>query len=399
MKKKPNLKTYLLPYNNPVSELLISCILYLSPLVLISAFIHPLQAFAISPFFPQEEITNYQHDWVNMTNKEASPNGDPSTDILAVDYFSDGHFLNATLWLYSPFKDNPTIYNQVNYGLLIDGDFNNNTGYGGIDYIFEIGWRNSTKSWNQELWQLSPTGEQKTLDMKPNYTGFFEKGKAYVVLPLNLSLIHYPTKYKITFYAESQKGNNDSFITDFTRTVAVPPLQLAITTSPTSVILRPGDNKTIELRVNSTNGFEPTVLLSTENQSGDIKSHIKFNKLRIPSYGVATTPMTISASGTATSRPYTLFIFANSSFPPEDLIKRFTPVKNISPLLPGSQVKSQNVITQSTVGVTVEEPLTFVDKISEVWNKLGNPITFSYGVLAGLSPWIFSKLKERLKKK
>jgi hypothetical protein len=73
--------------------------------------------------------------------------------------------------------------------------------------------------------------------------------------------------------------------------------------------------------------------------------------------------------------------------------------QNISPLLPGSQVKSQNVITQSTVGVTVEEPLTYVDKISDVWNKLGNPIIFSYGILAGLSPWIFGKLKERLKKK
>ena len=243
--------------------------------------------------------------------------------------------------------------------------------------------------------QWSPTGEHKTLDRKLNYKGFFEKGKGYVELPLNLSLINYPTKYRITFYAEAEKKNTHGLITDFTRTVAVPPLELAITTSPTSLVLRPGDNKTIELKVNSTKGFEPTVLLSTTNQSGDIKSHIKFNKLRIPSYGVASTPMTISASGTAESRPYTFFIFANSSFPPEDLIKRFTPaIENTSPI--PQQVGGQNVITQSTIGITVGEPLTFVDKISDFWNKLGNPIVFSYGVLAGISPWIFSKLKGKL---
>ena len=113
--------------------------------------LHQSQAFAISTPFPQQEIIDDQHDWINMTSRETSTNGDPSTDILAVDYFSDGHYLNATLWLYSAFIDSPINYNQVNYGMLIDGDFNNSTGYGGIDYLFQIGWSNSTKSWTERL--------------------------------------------------------------------------------------------------------------------------------------------------------------------------------------------------------------------------------------------------------
>jgi hypothetical protein len=381
-------------------DLCLALIVFVTLIFLIAYIPHKI--FAISPAFPGQEITDDQKDWINMTNKEPSSKGDRSTDILAADYFSDGNILNATLWLYFPFKDHPTNYNQINYGMFIDADFNKNTGYGGLDYLFEIGWRNNTKTWTQTLWALSPTGEQKTIDIKHNYTGFFEKGKAYVVLPLNLSLVHYPTKYKVTFYAEVKKGNDDSFITDFTRTVAIPPLELAISTSPTSLTLRPGDNKTIELKINSTKGFEPIVFLSTaKNQSGDIKSDIKFNKLRIPSYGVATTPVTIAASEGAASRPYTLFIFANSTFPSEDLIKEFTPAKATitSSPVPESQDKSQNVISQSTMGLTVEDPLTFEEKISEFWNKLGNPITFSYGVAAGISPWIFSKLKEKIKKK
>lgn len=387
--------------NNPDNKLSLQ-LLYIALIVfLLGMVIHSSQAFALSPAFPSQEITDDQNDWINMTNKGPSLKGDRSADILAADYFSDGKILNATLWLYFPFKDYPTKYSQLNYGMLIDADFDKNTGYGGLDYLFEIGWRNNTKSWNQELWTLSPTGEQKTVDIKHNYTGFFEKGKAYVVLPLNLTLIHYPTKYKVTFYAEVKKENNDSSITDFTRSVAIPPLELAITTSPKSLILRPGDNKTIELKVNSTKGFEPIVFLSTaKNQSGDIKSNIKFNKLRIPSYGVATTPVTIAANENAVSRPYTLVIFANSTFPSEDLINEFTPRKvTVNSLVPKSQDKSQNVISQSTMGLIVEDPLTLDEKISEFWNKLGNPITFLYGVIAGISPWIYSKLKEKGDKK
>jgi hypothetical protein len=318
--------------------------------------------FAISPTNPPQEMTDNQNDWINMTNKEPTSSGDRSTDILAVNYFSDGKILNATLWLYFPFKDHPTNYNQINYGMLIDADFNINTGYGGLDYLFEIGWRNNTKSWKQELWQLSPTGEQKAVDIKHNYTGFFEKGKAYVVLPLNLSLMHYPTKYRLTFYSESQKGDNDSFLTDFTRAVPLPPLELAITTSPKSLTLRPGENKTIELKVNSTQGYEPVVFLAV-GQSGDIKSNIEFNKIRIPSYGVATTPMTIAASKNAVSRLYTLFIFANSTFLDLDLFPFTRPNTNTTAysLVPNAAGKSQNVISQSTIPVYIAKPPNIID--------------------------------------
>ena len=359
------------------------------------------QCFATSPAFYGQEIMDDQQDWINMTNKEPFSQGARSTDILAADYFSDGKVLNATLWLYFPFKDHPDItYSEVNYGMLIDADFNRNTGYGGIDYLFQISWQNNTDSWTKTLWAFSPTGEQKTLDIKGNYTGFFEKGKAYVILPLDLGLIHFPAKYKVTFYAETKKGGTSSSITDFVKTVAIPPLEISISPSPQSLTLRPGDSKVIELRVNSSQGFEPTVFLSTANQSGDIKSDIKFNKLRIPSYGTATTPVTISASKNAASRPYTLFIFANTIFPPENLITEFIPRKaTIDFPIPQTQNASQNVISQSTMRIAIEEPLTIEDKISGFWNKLGNPITFFYGVMAGISPWIYSKLKEKSKKK
>ena len=38
--------------------------------------------------------------------------------------------------------------------MLIDSDFNKNTGYGGIDYLFQLGWNNNTKRWDKNLWEL-----------------------------------------------------------------------------------------------------------------------------------------------------------------------------------------------------------------------------------------------------
>ena len=137
--------------------------------------------------------------------------------------------------------------------------------------------------------------------------------------------------------------------------------------------------------------------LYTQIQSNDIRSDFKQNDtLRIPSYGVANIPLTITSSDDTRLGPSTLFIFANSTFPPEELIKAKT--SNVSGFLPPS-VKPENMITQSSLLVTIQEQLTLPDQIKEFWSKVGDPLVFFYGILAGISPWIYTKIKERYKKK
>ena len=285
-----------------ISELLIRvCLL----LVLIAIAISILykedvkinyKAYAFSPSFDKREIHDSQLDWINMKTKQYTSQGEQSTDILAVDYYSNGRTLDATLWLYFPFNDAPTKYSSVNYGMLIDSDFDKTTGYDGIDYQLEIGWNNTTKMWNKKLEQWSPNGDQRTLSIIRNYSGFFEKEKNYVVLPFKYSgSLLYPNKYKVIFYAEI-KDKNDTLITDVTRWASIPPLQLTISTSPTNLVLTPGEQKIIEVKVNSSKGYEPIVNLSATTL-GNNNLHFNFNKgfniLHIPSYGLATTPMTI----------------------------------------------------------------------------------------------------------
>lgn len=75
--------------------------------------------------------------------------------ILTLNCFSDGHTLNATSWL--PSVSDLTTGNdnlntkQIYYSILIDSDFDNDTGYQGIDYQVEIKGNDASKKWNRSL--------------------------------------------------------------------------------------------------------------------------------------------------------------------------------------------------------------------------------------------------------
>ncbi len=75
-------------------------------------------------------MINKNHNWVQTYGSSDAHLKSSYTDILAVDYFSDGKTLNSTMWLASGFNKNSStaIYNQpfrrITYGMLIDADSN-----------------------------------------------------------------------------------------------------------------------------------------------------------------------------------------------------------------------------------------------------------------------------------
>ena len=387
-----------------VSSLLLVCVV--APGTVFASIDPESNDHIVSPSFSNEEIMDPMTDWIDSDTKNYTRGGDRSTDIVSVDYFSDGKTLNATLWLYFPFKMQPRLSDEnVNYGMYIDADFDQNTGFGGIDYKVELGWNNQSKQWTKVLEKWSHFGKQLVLDNQTLSPDIFSKpGAHYVRLWADLDAMLSPNKYKVIFYGEVRKEG--SARTDYTRSVAIPPLELALSTSPASVEFRKGDQETIEVRVNTTQGYEPSVNLIAKSQSKNIvfdftqndTSNVPFFTLRIPTYGVATVPLTISSVKNASVGPYTLFIFANSSFPPVEIIKPegFTQ-DNSSNFLPYSAKLSENIFTQSSIAANLLQPLTEIDQISIFWDKLGAPISFIYGILAGISPWIYTKIKERVK--
>lgn len=352
------------------------------------------EIYGISPLFSEQEITDPPHDRINMTTKEITNKGYRPNDIVSVDYFSDGKFLNATLWFYLPFQQSPSP-KEVDYGMFIDSDFNSKTGFGGMDYKVEIQWNQTSQSWDYVIESWSLYGDKKVLVKKNNYTNFYAIGEKYVSLSLDLEKILNPQKYKVLFYTDSRKTENKPLIIDFTRWIAIPPLTLTLSTKPNSIELEQGQQKNIEVIVNSTQGYEPTINLYTINKSKDIDFDFPYNKLRVPSHGMISTYMTINATKNSTIGPQTLFIFANSSFPPEELIKpKVSLMRQYHSSLP-----TENIITQSSISINVKEPPDWLTQLGQSWEKVGDFTQFIYGIIAGLSPWILERFRRMRKKK
>src|SRR5215472_6580859 len=89
------------------------------------------------------------------------------------------------------------------------------------------------------------------------YKGFFENGKSYVHISMNLGKIASPDHYRVMFYAEEIR-NSTGLLTpyaDYTQWVNIPPPKLTLTPSQIPVSLRPGEQKNIDLQINSTKPF------------------------------------------------------------------------------------------------------------------------------------------------
>jgi hypothetical protein len=77
--------------------------------------------FATSPSFSYKEIRNEFFNWIDVHKHVRSYYGDPSPELIGVNYFSDGKTLNATLWLAAPLNINISHdKGQINYGVFID---------------------------------------------------------------------------------------------------------------------------------------------------------------------------------------------------------------------------------------------------------------------------------------
>jgi hypothetical protein len=159
--------------------------------------------------------------------------------------------------------------------------------------------------------------------------------------------------------------------------------------------LRPGEEKTFIVNVNSTTGFEPLVRLSAMNLTG-IELKFQHNQLHLPSYGLQTVPLKIKVAENATARPYSLNLFANATFPSESLINSPSSAEAQQEFILPQE--NEEISKQAILGIDVLPPLTIEENISNFWNVYGSPLSFVYGISAGLAPWIFTVVKGKLHK-
>ncbi len=374
---------------------------------------------ALSPSFELQELINENRHWVQTYGNSNAHLKSSYTDILSVNYISDGQILNTTFWLYSGFsnssyalnstEDNPSS-RKLSYGMLIDADSNTKTGYNGADYDFYV--ESVAGNLSGYLYQYSSTGGYKLLGSKINFTrshGESVVGPGYVNLNLDLSSINSPSAYNLLFYsAESLKSNE---VRQFTNWVNIPPPGLQISTSPSDIIIRQGEEQLIPARIKSTSGFSNDVVnitlsdtnsLNSKNNNYNILSgfnsselHVNIQrnqppliKISVPQQtplGIYSIPLivTIREPSMATSTKPTFTAPRGGTVDPEfELSKKYPTV--------GYLTKPINLT------VAVISPKSIGDQFKDFWETYGQFI----GIFAGAFVGAFAKqMFDRVKRK
>ena len=319
-------------------------------------------SYSLSPYLFDKQIQDQnENDLIYSETNNVSHIINPSSNIVSVDHYSDGKILNATLWLEDTFDSKPP-YKEVDYGMFIDSDFDNKTGFNGIDYKVEISWNKTNSSWDYGVEKWSPTGDIRKIEKIYNYdkyANFFGSNNTYALLSLDLEKIHFPQKYKVFFYADFRLSS-DKLVIDTTRWITIPPLNLFVSVAPNSIDIFKGQSIPLEVTINSTPGYEPVVNLYNQPKYAGMDLKFKLtNKTIVPIYGTTTIPLTIDIYDNASLGPKTVYLFANSTFPPGDFLN-----------VHGINVSSENILTKTGLLINIKDR-NLLDVLEMISNKIG----------------------------
>jgi len=329
--------------------------------------------------------TNKQHD---LGANGAYPNLNNLSHLDGVSYVSDGKFLNLTLWLSSPFENQPSDHKPI-YGVLIDIDANPNTGWQGVDYLFQVGWNNKTNNWVYEAEEWSSNKQARIFNEKDNYTGFFGKGgiigntpdnynNKYVHLSLDLDEIGPFSQGSAVFFIEYdfEKGER---IADFTNWVPIPPPKFDIVPSPSNVAIGPLDNKIVQVEIVSNTSLPSKVLLNAEQPAGiRLNFPNREKEIYVPPYGIGRTYLSIYNMQNSNLNASKLQISAEIGFPnPTPQYFNFLGNKNI-------EVGSAKQIQRAYLSLSFLPPASLIEIIVRAWNNIGVAISGFIGLAVAI---------------
>lgn len=389
----------------------------LSFLLLLSLQDATKEAYPLSPSFARQTISDDTEDWSFMrlgSNlpfdkddkercKEEGNNIKPP-DLVAVDYFSNGKRLNSTLWFTSEInRPAPTVV--TDYQILVDVNSVYDTGQ---DYLLKIGWNKLNQSWTRTLQDISPsTGKNRIIDFGEfrvlendqhpnNSAGFFEKGKNFVELDMSLDSISAPDQYSLVFLSSSSFNTDIGYFcqaVDISDRVYVPPPDILISLSPSSVELRPDGEKTIELQIKSSTNLDSRVVLQPEKTNAEVR--IIPEEIIVPSSGIAISHVYIQAPKNAQPMLSTIPILANVTFPTALTNQLSGQTVNNSP--------SAEIYRYSNLTLQILEPVTITEQLNNIWKDLGVPVSgfvsLATALVAGLSSLAWFTIRKRKRRK
>lgn len=157
---------------------------------------------ALSPSFVIEQYKDKENELCNISNENCERAERDLIDIKGISYFSNGRTLNATLWFENSLN-NFDFNQRIRYGMYIDVDNNNNTGWEpyGFEYGLEIYWNNTLQTWVKRFseYPFQPVIVRNENNYSSNFFGnsYTPPKAGFVKLSINLKDINYPSHYKV----------------------------------------------------------------------------------------------------------------------------------------------------------------------------------------------------------
>jgi hypothetical protein len=333
------------------------------------------------------------------------------TDILAVNYLSDGETLNATIWLnagisnYTDFSYKKPL-NKINYGMLIDADSNSETGYKGADYDFYYELRGGNLS--AYLYQLSSTGGYKLIGSNTNLTESYDDSGAFlgsVDFALDLDSINNPNQYSLLFYSAESFGSNE--VRQYTSWVSIPPPTLQVTTSPEDISIRQGESLMVPARIKSTTGFSNDVVNITlsgdKNSEYAIASGFNSSELIVNVERNQPPLFKIDVPKETPLGIYSIPLIVSIREPSEAVITKPINVNSVGGKVDpefeiSKEYPTEGYLTKPiNLTVTVIAPMTPSDLFKEFWGTYGSFIGIFAGAFIGaFAKVLFDKRKKEI---
>jgi hypothetical protein len=388
------------------------------------------------PLFSRQEVNTGAHDGLQVSRNSSTLSPSPqyvqtsadyknsydnSTDIQTITYFNvDGKVLNATLWLGGNVMAKPSAYqaDAIVYGVLVDSDNNQATGKYGVDFQREIQWNSTTGSWNSLLAEYSSPEHSRVLELRKNFTNFFDENQTHVLIPLELESITSPAQFKVLYYAlviygggfsqwdnDVQPGsypnheisNNtiSKIVVDLSSWIDIPPPTYSFSTTPSPIEFVQGEEQEIGIQLVSSSGTVPNSIsfVPTEDFSEIDIEEINLGSVNKTSFGVMPASFRIRVPEGANVGQHTIPMLVNIStgtlFPSEFID------------LPGMNlaVPTENFVSRFVnLTFSVVEPPSTPEMIKEFWSSYGLLISLvAAGFVGGFSTYIFDYVKHRKK--
>lgn len=181
--------------------------------------------------------------------------------------------------------------------------------YGESIFDNQIIWDTSSLKWDNFLMETSPKKQFfKVINQTNNFTAFYQPDNNYVEFANDLKTMNFPEKFRILFYTKYDYIKDGRYcpLVDIGDWGFVPTPEFNVTTSPSSLNLRPGDQKDIRLTVKSNAQEDFDIQFFAGESDKGVNATFSPKDMTVPVSSEAITNLKVKALANASLGPTTL---------------------------------------------------------------------------------------------